>query len=92
MSVSRSTGKNGFGRSLPNCRCLQPSSLVRPGSEATRALRVGKNVVISVRSIALLSGEKRVRFAYNVSLIAKTNGAVPDLFPGKYVASGSVFG
>lgn len=32
-----------------------------------------------------------VRFAYNVSLVAKTNRAVPDLFPGKYVSSGSVF-
>ena len=46
-------------RPLPDCRCLQLSGLVRPGSEATPALRVGKDVAISVRSIALLSGEKR---------------------------------
>lgn len=63
-------------RPLPNCRCLQLSGLVRPGSEATPTLRVGKDVAISVRSIALLSGVKAsVRFAYNVSLVAKTNRA-----------------
>lgn len=46
-------------RPLPNCKCLQLSGLVRPGSKATPALRVGKDIAISVRSIALLSGEKR---------------------------------
>lgn len=43
MPVSRSTG-NGFGVSLPNCR-LQLSEVVRPGSEATPALKADSNVI-----------------------------------------------
>ena len=64
-------------RPLPNCRCLQLSGLVRPGSEATPALRVGKDVAISVRSIALLSGEKRasdlpITFRWSLRPIGRT--------------------